>query len=405
MRRLTHWIVKRFIKNYKRKYDVKVRAGYGYLEGWVSIIGNLLLFFIKIVIGISIGSISLIADAVHTLSDCVTSIVVILGFRFAKKPADKEHPFGHERMEPIATLIVSVLLFFAGTELMKRSIYSVVHPQQIVVSIYVIILIFFTALVKEVISRFSCELGEMIESTTLKADALHHRTDVVATLLVVIALIAARLGVSRVDGITGIIVSGIIFYSAYKIGKDAIDPLLGEPPSKEDIRKVEKLASRYKEVLGVHDIIFHRYGQMNIISLHIEVSDKEDLSKLHQVSEEIEEDISKEMNGMVVVHIDPINKDHPRYAEIFNAVTKIISEDRRVNSFHELRIVGKNRDKCNVIFDIALEADANEAEVYDIIRSIRIKFKAMFPHMNLAIKVEPKYVYNILSKNEKDTKN
>ncbi len=395
MKRLTHWIAKKFIKSYKKKDDVKVRARYGYLEGWVSIIGNLLLFFIKIITGISIGSISLIADAIHTLADTVTSIVVILGFRLAKKPADKEHPFGHERMEPIATLIVSVLLFFAAIELIKRSIYSIVHPQEMIVSVYVIVLIFFTVLVKEFMARFSCELGEMIESTTLKADALHHRTDVIATLLVVVALIAARFGFIRVDGIMGVFVSGIIFYSAYKIGKDAIDPLLGEPPSKEDIRRVERLASQYKEVLGVHDIIFHRYGQMNIVSLHIEVSDKEDISNLHQVSEQIEEDISKEMKGMVVVHIDPINKDHPRYPEIFNAIAKIISEDGRVNSFHELRIVGRDRDKCNVIFDIALEADADESEVYDIIRFIRLKFKAMFPKMNVVIKAEPKYVYNL----------
>ncbi|MFH1503796.1 MAG: cation diffusion facilitator family transporter [Candidatus Omnitrophota bacterium] len=394
MRKLTQWIVTKFIKDYQKINDLKVRSRYGSLEGWVSIVVNVVLFGVKIVTGLAINSVSLIADAVHTLADSVTSAVVIVGFKMAKKPSDKEHPFGHGRMESIATLIVSVLLFIAGVELLEKSVHSVLNPQSATASLGVILVIVGTILIKELMARFSYLLGDMIDSKALKADALHHRSDVIATALVVIALIASRFGFNRVDGIMGVFVSLIIFYSAYEIAKEAINPLLGEAVSKETLKRIEAIAKNHQGVSGVHDIIFHRYGQTSIISLHIEVSDKEDVSKLHTLSEEVEDEISQEMGGVVVVHIDPVNKDHPQYGIIAKAIGEIIAQDKRVHSFHELRIIGCNQDKCNVVFDIALEENADEQETQDIISSIQEKFKSKFPKMKTVIKAEPKYVYN-----------
>lgn len=395
MQKVTQWIVTRFIKDHQSINDLKVRARYGFLEGWVSIVVNILLFVIKITIGLAINSVSLIADAVHTLADSATSVVVIIGFKMAKKPSDKEHPFGHGRMESIATLIVSVLLLIAGVELLKKSVHSIINPQTTMASLGVILLIVGTILIKELMARFSFVLGDLIDSKALKADALHHRSDVIATALVVVALIASRFGFDRIDGIMGILVSLIIFYSAYEIAKEAVSPLLGEAVSKETLKKIEKIAKNHVEVSGVHDIIFHRYGRTSIISLHTEVSDKEDVSKLHTISEEIEDEISREMGGMIVVHIDPVNKDHPKYEIIAQAIREIIVEDKRVNSFHELRIIGGSQDKCNVVFDIALEENADEQEIYDIIHSIQEKFKNRFPEMKTVIKAEPKYAYNL----------
>lgn len=395
MRKVTNWIVTKSIKNYRNIDDLKIRSQYGALEGWVSIIVNTLLFFIKIIVGLTINSMSLIADAVHTLADSATSVVIIIGFKMAKKPSDKEHPFGHGRIESVATLIVSVLLFIAGVELLEKSVHSIIHPQATTASLGVILLIAGMILIKELMSRFSFELGDMIDSKALKADALHHRSDVIATALVVVALVASRFGFNRVDGIMGVFVSLVIFYSAYSIAKEAINPLLGEAPSKETIKEIERIAGSHNGVLGIHDIIFHKYGQTSIISLHIEVSDKEPVSGLHTLSEKIEDEINRKMGGMVVVHIDPINKEHPKYEIIDRATREIIAEDKRVNSFHELRIVGCDRDKCNVVFDIALEEDADEQETYDIIHSIQEKFKNKFPEMKTVIKAEPKYAYNL----------
>lgn len=395
MRKFTRWIAVKLIKNHQNINDLKVRARYGALEGWASIVINILLFVIKITIGLSIKSVSLIADAVHTLADSATSVVVIIGFKIAKKPSDKEHPFGHGRMESVAALIVSVLLFIAGGELLEKSIHSIARPQASTASLGVILLIAGTIIIKELMSRFSYELGEIIDSQALKADALHHRTDVIATGLVVLALIASRFGYNRIDGVMGIFVSLIIWYSAYSIAKEAINPLLGEGPSKETLKEIEKLAGTHPGVLGVHDIIFHTYGQTGVISLHIEVSDKESALRLHELSEAVEEEIGRKIGGMVIAHIDPLNKEHPQYEAIAQRIKEIISGDRRVSSFHDLRIVGRHVDKCKVVFDIALEEDADEQESYDIVHSIQEKLKDEFPEMKAVIKADPKFAYNL----------
>ncbi|MCK4824375.1 cation transporter, partial [bacterium] len=259
----------------------------------------------------------------------------------------------------------------------------------------VILVILATLVIKELMSRFSYQLGEIIDSQALKADALHHRSDVIATTLVVVALIATRFGYNNIDGIMGVGVSLIIFYSAFSIAKEAVNPLLGEAPSKETIKEIESLALAHEGVSGVHDVIFHKYGQTSIISLHIEVSDKDSAFKLHNLSEKVEQEIARKTAGTVVVHIDPINKEHPKYEAIDQTIREIISEDRRVNSFHELRIVGCDAERCNVVFDIVLEEDADDQETYDVIRFITEKFKTTFPEMKTVIKAEPKYAYSL----------
>jgi cation diffusion facilitator family transporter len=395
MKKFTRWLAAKAIKNHQNVNDLKVRSRYGTLEGWTSIVINLLLFVVKIVLGLSIRSVSLIADAVHTLADSGTSAVVIIGFKIARKPSDEEHPFGHGRMESVAALVVSVLLFMAGLELLEKSIHAIIKPQSSTAPTGVILVIIATIVVKELMARFSYQLGEIIDSQALKADALHHRSDVIATALVVVALIATRFGYHNIDGIMGVGVSLIIFYSAFSIAKEAVNPLLGEAPSKEKIKEIEKLAMTQEGVLGVHDVIFHKYGQTSIISLHIEVSDSDSAFELHELAEQVEDTITRKIPGMAVVHVDPVNKDHPQYEAITQTVREIISEDKRVNSFHDLRIVGCKANRCNVVFDIVLEQDADEQETHDIIRFINEKFKTKFPEMKTVVKAEPKYAYSL----------
>jgi len=395
MKKFTPWMAAKFIKDHQNVNDLKVRARYGALEGWASIVGNLLLFVVKIVLGISIKSVSLIADAVHTLADSGTSAVVIIGFKIARKPSDKEHPFGHGRAESIAALVVSVLLFMAGVELVEKSIHAIIKPHSSTASAGVIVIIVGTIIIKELMSRFSYQLGEIINSQALKADALHHQSDVIATAMVVVALLATRFGYNYVDGLMGVFVSLIIFYSALTIAKEAVNPLLGEAPSRKIIKEIEELALAHEGVSGVHDIILYKYGQVHITTLHIEVSDNASASELHTLSEEVEEEITQKLGGKTVVHVDPINKNHPKYEQIAEAIKEIISRDRRINSFHDLRIVGCEVNKCKAVFDIALEQDADEQETYDIIRSISEKFKTKFPEMKTVIKAEPKYAYSL----------
>ena len=393
--KITNWILKRFIKDYQKVNDVKVRTRYGLLEGWSSIIINLFLFIFKLIAGLSIKSMALIADAIHTLSDSLSSVVVVLGFKIAGKPSDKEHPFGHGRMESVAALVVSVLLFVAGIELIEGSIKSIITPDTCTASNGIIFLVILTMVIKELMARFSYNLGRLINSQALKADAFHHRTDVISTGLVVVALVSSRFGYARVDGIIGVFVALIIFYSAYLIAKESINPLLGEAPSRELIEEIEKLARISDRVLGVHDIIFHKYGQTSVISLHIEVSDKESAFQLHELSESVEEHISKKTKGVVVAHIDPINREHPKYDEIAKVIDQIVKKDKRIHGFHDLRIVGGDISKCNVIFEISLKQDIDEKEKNDIISSTKKKFKHIFPQKKVIIKVDPKYAYTV----------
>ena len=395
MKEFTRWIAQKIIKNNKNIADPDVREKCGALEGWVSIAVNSLLFAIKIVIGLSLRSIALVADAIHTLSDSATSIIVIIGFKLSKKPSDKEHPFGHGRMESIAALIISVLLFVAGIELLEKSVYNIFHPQASVASLGAIFLIIATIAIKEILARFSFELGKIIGSNALKADALHHRSDAITTSMVIVSLIATRFGFNQLDGVMGIFVSLVIFYCAYLVAKEAINPLLGEAPSKETLKNIEEIAKNHNGVLGIHDIIYHKYGQTSVVSMHIEVSDKETASRLHEISESVEEEITQKMGGMVVVHIDPINKEHPHYELIYTAIKEIISQNGHINSFHELRIVGQDLRKCTIIFDLSLKGSVSEQEIHDIIYFVENQLKSKFPDIKTAIKAEPTYVHNL----------
>ena len=178
MKKITHWLVSKIISNYQNVDDLKVRLRYGLLEGWISIVLNLLMFAVKLVLGLMIRSVALVADALHTLADSGTSLVVIIGFKIARKPSDREHPFGHGKMESVTALIIAVLLFVVCVELLEKSVYRIFNPTTSRASLFIILIIVGTALVKEIMSRFSSVLGDMIDSRALKADALHHRTEV-----------------------------------------------------------------------------------------------------------------------------------------------------------------------------------------------------------------------------------
>ncbi len=392
MKKITQWLVSKLIPNYQNVDDLKVRLRYGLLEGWVSIILNLLMFAVKLVLGLMIRSVALIADALHTLADSGTSLVVIIGFKIARKPSDREHPFGHGKMESVTALIIAVLLFVVCVELLEKSLYRIFNPTTSRAGLFIILIIVGTALVKEIMSRFSSILGDMIDSKALKADALHHRTDVFATLVVVVALIGSYFGYTRLDGIMGIIVSLVIGVSAFSIARDAINPLLGEAPSNEKIREVEEIAMEHSGVLGTHEIIIHTYGNVRMISLHLEVSDKSSAYELHRLSEEVEEAIAKRLKARVIAHIDPINKDHPLYEDVSQVIKEIVSEDSRISSFHDLRIVGTSPGKSKAVFNIVLEEDVDDQESYDINRSTREKLLERFPEMKVIVKAEPKFV-------------
>ena len=295
------WLLMRFSpeKNLLRKRI-------GYLEAWVSIIGNVLLFLLKLLIGIAINSLSLIADAFHSLSDVLTSIVVLVGFKFGEKPADKEHPFGHGRIEIIATLIIAFLLIVVTYDIGKSAILRIISPQKVKFSSIAIIFMIASAGFKEWMASFSIFLGKKINASSLIADAWHHRSDAIASLLVGLGLIFMRFNLYLIDGILALGVAILIGWIAVRLIIISSSTLIGEAPDSELISKISQISLSVPGVINMHDIYVHDYNTNKVISLHVEVNDNLLADVAHEIATTVEEKIKEKTHAYnVTAHIDP----------------------------------------------------------------------------------------------------
>ncbi|MCM8766518.1 MAG: cation diffusion facilitator family transporter [Candidatus Omnitrophica bacterium] len=298
-------ILKKLIKN---KKEVP-REFFGYIEAWISILGNLFLFMVKFLTGILTKSISIITEAFHSLSDILTSILVIYGFKLSKKPPDEKHPFGHGRIEQIGTLIIAFLLLFASINFIKISIARIKNPIEIQPSIFIIIFMFFSGFFKEWMTKFSFFLGKKINSDLLIADAWHHRLDSIASFIVGIGLILIRFGIHKVDGIIGILVVLLLLWISFDLIRKTTSFLIGEAPDEKTIEQIKKIISLNPDILNSHDIRVHDYGNKKVISLHIEVKKNMSLKQAHDIALKIQDKIKNQIiNSEVSVHIDPIGE-------------------------------------------------------------------------------------------------
>jgi len=284
--------------------NITERARYGLLEAWVSIIGNSILGLIKIVLGIITNSIALVADAFHTLGDTVTSIIVLFGFRAAKQPSDLKHPYGHGRVESIATLIIAILLIIVGVEFIHVAIDRLRAPLEIKNINLVIIVMLISAAFKEWLTRFSLHLAKLINSDMLRADAWHHRSDVYASLMVMLAAGGARIGYPGLDGFFALIIAGIIIWTGFSLAKSMISLLIGEAPPGELVNQVITTATAIKGVKGIHGIEIHDYGQTKVCSVHIEVIPSLSTAQSHGIANTVENVLKEKLGLTTVVHVD-----------------------------------------------------------------------------------------------------
>lgn len=285
--------------------EARARQITGFLEAWVSIIGNVLLFAVKFALGVAIGSISLMADAFHTLSDVLTSVVVLIGFKAAGRAPDEEHPFGHGRIENIATLVIAILLVVVGVDFLAQSARKLIRPMPVAGTIPIAAILLLSGAVKELMASFSIWLGRRIDSKALVADAWHHRSDAVASVLVALAIVGALFRLYWLDGLFGVGVSLLIIYTGFDVGRSAANPLLGLSPGAGVLASIQDEASTVEGVIGVHDVSVHDYGQRRAISLHVEVPAGLDLHRAHSIADEVERRIAAKMNADTVVHVDP----------------------------------------------------------------------------------------------------
>ncbi len=296
------------IPDYGDPTDPTIRAKYVYLEVGISIIGNLILFILKLSLGIFINSIALIADSIHTLSDVGTSILIIFGFSMAKKPADKKHPYGHGRMEHIATLVMTILLFLAGITFIWQSmsrftdLITLLHGEY---AIMIGIIIIVTAIGKEIMAQYSMALAKLIKSDVLVADAWHHRSDALASIAVGLSIIGSNMGILWLDPLFGVIISIIIIYVGYKIFKKTSNILIGTAPELELIEQIRQMVMQIEGGKDIENINVHDYGTTKIVSLHLCVDGEFTVEESCRIADKIEDHIKKELGFLTNIRIQP----------------------------------------------------------------------------------------------------
>ncbi len=338
------------------KVDTTNRKAVGYFEGIFSIIINLIITAIKLGYAFISGSISLLADAVHSLSDIISSIIVIVSFKMSTKDPDINHPFGHGRIENITSIIIATLLMVVGFEFIAKSIEKIVSPEPIHIDNIGLTIVAFTIILKEFLARLSIYLGKLINSNSLIAEGHHHRSDALSTIIVIIGFVGNNYDIAYADGVAGLLVSLFIFHTAYDLIKDASQALMGQKPDKEILKHIKQTVKKYSEALGVHDVIVHDFGSIFNISLHVEVPDSMDIVKAHELADKIEKDIAQKYKGHVVVHLDPVNTEHPLYHKIKDFLREELAQKYPFfETAHDIRIVG-NDQYFNIVFDINLPA-------------------------------------------------
>ncbi len=359
---MTKLLLKWFVPNYEDPEDTKVRSRVGKLSGGVGIGCNVLLFIAKLLVGILSGSVSVIADAMNNLSDAASSVVTLIGFKLAEKPADSEHPYGHARFEYLSGLAVAAMIILIGFELGKSSVEKIFDPTAVAVSGGMLLVLAGSVALKLWLSFFNRDLGTRIRSTTLLAAAADSRNDVVATVAVLTAAAVEGLTQWRIDGFMGLGVAAFILYSGANLAKETVSPLLGEAASPELRRLIIKTVCKDPRVLGYHDLMVHDYGPgQRFGSLHVEMDQAEDPLTCHELIDNIERECLEQHNVHLVIHYDPVVIGDPELDSLRQQVERVLKEMDPHLSLHDFRMV-KGTGHSNLIFDVVLPRECAYGE-------------------------------------------
>lgn len=351
---MTNILLRLFIKNCEDTQNPAVRSSIGKLAGLTGIVCNCLLTVLKLVIGLLVGSMAIIADGVNNLSDAASSLTTLLGFRMAQRPADKQHPYGHARYEYLSGLAVAALILLIGAELVKSSIAKIINPEPIDISAATIALLAASVAVKLWMSGFYKTLGKKINSTALYATSVDSRNDVISTCAVLLGCLVNYLFGLNIDGCVGLAVAIFILYSSVDIAKDTISPLLGQQADDELVDKITELVLSHEKVLGVHDLLVHDYGPGRCYaSAHVELSADEDPMACHDIIDDIECDVLEKMNVHFVIHYDPVVQNDAEQNEMRRTVGEIIRELNPAFSIHDFRVV-RGSAQSKLVFDLGV---------------------------------------------------
>lgn len=391
---ITKLLIKTFIKNKDNQKSKEIRNSYGYLGGVVGIITNVILFIIKLSVGIITSSIAISADAFNNLSDSASSLITILGFKLSSKPADKEHPFGHGRIEYLSALLVSFFVLLVGVEFIKTSVSRILNPINISSNIIVISLMLFSILAKIWLGFFYSYLSKQIDSTALKASSKDSFADVITTLVVLFSLISSKFFAFPIDGYIGVLVSIFIIFSGISLIKETINPLLGEAPSEELVESIKKSLLSYDEIIDTHDLIVHNYGPgRTIASIHAEVPSNLSILKIHETIDNAEKEIGENLDILLVIHMDPVNIHCEEVKETKEFLLSILEKYPEYKSIHDFRVVGEGEIK-NLIFDLVITCnkEVTKMDELKLIHNICNDIKKIHPHYNAIITIDKDFI-------------
>ena len=373
-----------FIKDSTNYENSEVRGKYGLLCGITGIVLNLLLFCAKMFAGLLANSVSVLADAFNNLSDAGSSLVTLFGFKAAGKKADSDHPFGHGRYEYIAGLVVSVLIVVMGVEFIKGSVEKIIsgvndtHFTLVTGGILVL-----SILVKVYIFIFNKGIGKKISSPALLATGTDALSDCVATFAIIVSAVISHFTDFAADGWCGLVVSLMIIAAGLNAARETINPLLGQPPSKEFVDKIEVILMAHDEIVGIHDLVVHDYAPGHImISVHAEISDKSDIVEAHELIDNVEREISEKLCCEAVIHMDPISTDDERVNAVKKKVCEVLLAIHEDVTIHDFRMVDGNT-LTNLIFDIVvpfdvkMDKDEIKKEADRLVKTIDKKYNAV----------------------------
>ncbi|MBD9185135.1 MAG: cation transporter [Clostridiales bacterium] len=353
---MTGLLLRLFVKDADNTENPAVHTSIGKMAGFTGICCNILLFLGKLLAGLLSGSVSILADAINNLSDAGSSLVTLLGFYLAQRPADKEHPYGHARYEYLSGLVVSTLILVIGLELGKSSFEKVLHPQPILATPVVWGVLTVSLCLKLWMSHFFRTLGARIRSVTLTAASADSRNDVIATAGVLLGYIVSSLFGVNVDGIVGLGIAAFILWSGIGIARDTISPLLGARDP-ELVKKLSALVLSHEKVLGIHDLLVHDYGPGQCFaSVHAELSAEEDPLACHDIIDDIEQDAWERLNVHLVIHYDPVMTNDAEWNRMRTLTEGWVRQVNPRLSIHDFRMVRSTR-QTKLVFDLAIPYD------------------------------------------------
>ena len=369
---MTELLCKLFIKDRDNLTSPSVRRAYGTLASIVGIILNMTIAMGKIVIGFLFGAISLQADGINNLSDAGSQIISFISFKIASKPADRDHPFGHARIEYVASMIVSFFVLTIGWNLLTSSVKKIFNPEAVTKepSIIVIIVLAISILVKLWLCLFNKRLANKIHSTVMKATSADSLSDAIATFAVLISMLVLKFTGIDTDGVMGAIVAIVILIAGIKILNETKNSILGEKADPEIVANIKEIVSEFPDALGIHDMVVHNYGPgITIVSLHIEVDGEKNIFDTHDMIDNIEKALNQKLNIQATIHMDPIVTNDEEVSSMLAVTRSLIKEiDERLD-IHDFRFVRGNTH-TNLIFDISVPFDVKytDGQIRDLVQ-------------------------------------